>query len=152
MFCFVLFHPHHLYNASTSLPSIVVVTNNKHNRGLIKINRCPMIKLSKLDIHCHKAYELILFLDRYRFANVDTRRRVKDGGHTSQIYAIHQSIAKAFASFFKKYLDMQSKREIQDILVRYDQTLLVVDLRRCEPKNFDGCGARARFQKSYRRI
>ncbi|CAD5188133.1 unnamed protein product [Musa acuminata subsp. malaccensis] len=44
----------------------------------------------------------------------------------------------------------QSKKEIKDILVRYDRTLLVADPRRCEPKRFGGRGARARFQKSYR--
>ncbi|URE04319.1 40S ribosomal protein [Musa troglodytarum] len=44
----------------------------------------------------------------------------------------------------------QSKKEMKDILVRYDRTLLVADPRRCEPKKFGGHGARARFQKSYR--
>ncbi|RYR34386.1 hypothetical protein Ahy_A10g049218 isoform A [Arachis hypogaea] len=51
---------------------------------------------------------------------------------------------------FEKYVDEQSKKEIKDILVRYDRTLLVADPRRCEPKKFGGRGARARFQKSYR--
>ena len=43
-----------------------------------------------------------------------------------------------------------SKKEIKDILMAYDRTLLVADPRRCEPKKFGGTGARARFQKSYR--
>jgi small subunit ribosomal protein S16e len=47
-------------------------------------------------------------------------------------------------------VDEQSKKEIKDILVRYDRTLLVADPRRCETKKFGGRGARARFQKSYR--
>ncbi|XP_004505243.1 small ribosomal subunit protein uS9-like [Cicer arietinum] len=51
---------------------------------------------------------------------------------------------------FEPYVDEQSKKEIKDILVRYDRTLLVADPRRCEPKKFGGRGARARFQKSYR--
>jgi len=75
------------------------------------------------------------------------RRR---GGHTAQIYAIRQSIAKALIAYYQKYVDEQSKKEIKDILVRYDRTLLVADRRRCEPKKFGGRGARARFQKSYR--
>ncbi|CAB4290516.1 unnamed protein product [Prunus armeniaca] len=87
---------------------------------------------------------------RHRFAGVDMRIRVKGGGHTSQIYAIRQSIAKALVAFYQKFVDEQSKKEIKDILVRYDRTLLVADPRRCEPKKFGGRGARARFQKSYR--
>jgi ribosomal protein S9 len=47
-------------------------------------------------------------------------------------------------------VDEASKREIKDILVQYDRTLLVADPRRCEPKKFGGPGARARYQKSYR--
>jgi ribosomal protein S9 len=47
-------------------------------------------------------------------------------------------------------VDEASKREIKDILVAYDRTLLVADPRRCEPKKFGGPGARARYQKSYR--
>jgi small subunit ribosomal protein S16e len=47
-------------------------------------------------------------------------------------------------------VDEQSKKEIKDILVQYDRTLLVADPRRCEPKKFGGPGARARYQKSYR--
>ncbi|CAI9101210.1 OLC1v1038481C1 [Oldenlandia corymbosa var. corymbosa] len=40
----------------------------------------------------YKASEPILLLDRHYFARVDMRIRVKGGGHTSQIYAIRQSI------------------------------------------------------------
>lgn len=47
-------------------------------------------------------------------------------------------------------VDEASKKEIKDILIAYDRTLLVADPRRCEPKKFGGPGARARFQKSYR--
>ena len=47
-------------------------------------------------------------------------------------------------------MSKSSKREIKDILVTYDRTLLVADPRRCEPKKFGGPGARARRQKSYR--
>ena len=32
--------------------------------------------------------------------------------------------------------DEQSKREIKDILMQYDRTLLVADPRRCEPKKY----------------
>ncbi len=33
-------------------------------------------------------------------------------------------------------MDEQSKREIKDILMQYDRTLLVADPRRCEPKKY----------------
>ena len=61
-----------------------------------------------------------------------------------------QAIAKSVVAYYQKYVDEASKREIKDILVTYDRTLLVADPRRCEPKKFGGPGARARRQKSYR--
>ncbi|KAB5544980.1 hypothetical protein DKX38_013092 [Salix brachista] len=109
----------------------VAVTHCKRGRGLIKINGCP-IELVEPEILRFKAYEPVLLLGRQRFAGVDMRIRVKGGGHTSQIYAIRQSIAKALVAFYQKYVDEQSKKEIKDILVRYDRTLLVADPRRDE--------------------
>merc|ERR1712178_440414 len=53
-------------------------------------------------------------------------------------------------AWYQKYVDEASKREIKQILLQYDRTLLVADPRRPEPKKFGGRGARARFQKSYR--
>ena len=47
-------------------------------------------------------------------------------------------------------VDEASKKEIKDLLIRYDRTLLVADPRRKEPKKYGGPGARARYQKSYR--
>ena len=57
-----------------------------------------------------------------------------------------------FPFWYECYSDVDeaSKKEIKDILVAYDRTLLVADPRRCEPKKFGGPGARARYQKSYR--
>ncbi|XP_062028424.1 small ribosomal subunit protein uS9-like [Rosa rugosa] len=111
----------------------VAVTYCKEGRGLIKINGCP-IKLMEPEILRFKAYEPILLLGRHRFAGVDMRICVKGGGHTSQIYAIRQSIAKALVAYYQKFVDEQSKKEIKDILVMYDRTLLVADPRRCEPE------------------
>jgi hypothetical protein len=59
--------------------------------------------------------------------------------------AIRQALAKAIVTFYQKYVDEASKKEIKDILVKYDRTLLVADPRRCEPKKFGGQGARARY-------
>lgn len=101
------------------------------------------------------------------------RVRVNGGGHVAQIYAIRQAISKALVSYYQKCnyyisfwivnisnniiqiyfcidVDEASKKEIKDILIQYDRTLLVADPRRCEPKKFGGPGARARYQKSYR--
>jgi small subunit ribosomal protein S16e len=91
---------------------------------------------------------LIIGLDK--FANVDIRVRVTGGGHTSQVYAIRQAIAKAIVAYYQKFVDEQSKNELRRALIGYDRTLLVADPRRSEPKKFGGPGARARYQKSYR--
>eukprot|EP01034_Spumella_vulgaris_P021399 gene21399-27429_t len=121
----------------------------KKGTGLIKVNGSPM-SLLQPEILKLKIYEPILLLGTAKFANVDIRVRVKGGGTTSQIYAIRQAIAKGIVAYYQKFVDEASKREIKDILVQYDRTLLVADPRRCEPKKFGGPGARARYQKSYR--
>ncbi|GLT99729.1 hypothetical protein SLE2022_171500 [Rubroshorea leprosula] len=76
----------------------VAVTYCKRGKGLIKINGCP-IELVKPEILRFKAVEPILLIGRHCFNGVDMRIRVKGGGHTSQIYAIRQSIAKALVAY-----------------------------------------------------
>jgi small subunit ribosomal protein S16e len=88
----------------------VAVTYCKRERGLIKINGCP-IELVESEILRYKAFEPILLLGRQKFAGVDMRIRVKGGGHTSQIYAIRQSIAKALVAYYQKFVDEQWKKE-----------------------------------------
>ena len=39
-------------------------------------------------------------------------------------------------AYYQKYVDEASKKEIKDILMAYDRTLLVADPRRCESKKF----------------
>ncbi|KAG9128965.1 hypothetical protein Leryth_014738 [Lithospermum erythrorhizon] len=129
--------------------SAVAVSHCKQGKGLIKINGVP-IELVQPEILRAKACEPVYLLGADAFRHVDMRIRVKGGGHTSQIYAIRQSIAKALVAYAQKYEDEQKKKLIKDILVSYDRTLLVADPRRCEPKKFGGRGARSRFQKSYR--
>ena len=92
----------------------------------------------------------IFFLASTRFAQVDIRVRVRGGGHVAQIYAIRQAISRALVAYYQKYVDESSKKEIKDILIQHDRSLLVSDPRRMEPKKFGGPGARARYQKSYR--
>ncbi|CAL1548917.1 unnamed protein product [Lymnaea stagnalis] len=97
-----------------------------------------------------KLQEPVLLLGKDRFSGVDIRVRVKGGGHVAQIYAIRQAISKAIVAYYQKYVDEASKKEIKDVLIQYDRSLLVADPRRCEPKKFGGPGARSRYQKSYR--
>ena len=97
-----------------------------------------------------KIYEPILLLGSDVFATMNIRVRVRGGGPTTQVMAIRQAISKGVISFMQKFGDESKKREMKELLLQYDKTLLVADPRRCEPKKFGGKGARARFQKSYR--
>jgi len=127
----------------------VAVAHCKRGRGIIKINGCP-IELVEPEILRYKVFEPILLLGSARFAAVDIRIRVNGGGYVSQIYAIRQAISKSLVAYYQKYVDEVQKKEIKDILISYDRTLLVADPRRMEPKKFGGPGARAKMQKSYR--
>ncbi len=97
-----------------------------------------------------KVFEPILLVGGNKFKDVNIRVRVSGGGQSNQIFAVRQAIAKALLAYYQKYHDEQSKRELKEIFLQYDKTLIVADSRRCEPKKFGGKGARARFQKSYR--
>ena len=121
----------------------------KSGRGLIKVNGCP-IELLEPEILRLKTYEPVLILGQDKFSTLDIRIRVKGGGITAQIYAIRQAIAKAIVAYYSKYVDEASKKEIRDLLIGYDRSLLIADPRRCEPKKYGGRSARSRFQKSYR--
>uniref|UniRef100_H3B6Y8 Small ribosomal subunit protein uS9 n=2 Tax=Latimeria chalumnae TaxID=7897 RepID=H3B6Y8_LATCH len=125
------------------------VAHCKRGNGLIKVNGRPLEMIEPRTLQ-YKLLEPVLLLGKERFAGVDIRVRVKGGGHVAQIYAIRQAISKALVAYYQKYVDEASKKEIKDILIQYDRTLLVADPRRCEAKKFGGPGARARYQKSYR--
>ena len=64
-------------------------------------------------------------------------------------FTIFQSTSKALVAYYQKYVDEASKKEIKDILIQYDQILLVADPWCCESKKLGGPGARAPYQKSY---
>lgn len=125
------------------------VAHVKAGKGLIKVNGSP-ITLVQPEILRFKVYEPLLLVGLDKFANIDIRVRVTGGGHTSQVYAIRQAIAKGIVAFHQKYVDEQSKNELKRAFLAYDKTLLVADSRHSEPKKFGGPGARARYQKSYR--
>ncbi|EPT29696.1 ribosomal protein RPS16 [Toxoplasma gondii ME49] len=127
----------------------VAVALCTQGKGLLRVNGCPLEHLQPEALKV-KAFEPLLLLGKERFQDVDIRVRVSGGGYVAQIYAIRQAIAKAVVAFNQKYVDEATKKEVRDILVAYDRSLIVADPRRCEPKKFGGPGARARYQKSYR--
>ncbi|KAI3059802.1 hypothetical protein CBS147343_9717 [Aspergillus niger] len=121
----------------------------RQGKGMIRVNGQPL-SLVQPEILRFKVYEPLLIVGADKFAGVDIRVRVSGGGHTSQVYAIRQAIAKSIVAYYQKYVDEHSKNQLKQALVQYDRTLLVADNRRTEPKKFGGRGARARYQKSYR--
>jgi small subunit ribosomal protein S16e len=126
--------------------AVALVTRGK---GMIRVNGVPLHLVEPAVLRV-KVLEPVLLLGNERFGNVDIRVRVHGGGYVSQIYAIRQAIAKGIVAFYQKYVDEASKKQVKDMLITYDRTLLVADPRRKEPKKFGGRGARARRQKSYR--
>eukprot|EP00295_Goniomonas_pacifica_P008859 CAMPEP_0175829652 /NCGR_PEP_ID=MMETSP0107_2-20121207/13465_1 /TAXON_ID=195067 ORGANISM="Goniomonas pacifica, Strain CCMP1869" /NCGR_SAMPLE_ID=MMETSP0107_2 /ASSEMBLY_ACC=CAM_ASM_000203 /LENGTH=144 /DNA_ID=CAMNT_0017142477 /DNA_START=29 /DNA_END=463 /DNA_ORIENTATION=- len=127
----------------------IAVAYTKEGRGLVKVNGVPIEHVQPALLR-YKLWEPVLLLGRERFNAVDIRVKVSGGGHTAQIYAVRQAIAKAIVAYYQKYVDETSKKEIKDLLLQYDRSMLVADPRRCESKKFGGPGARARYQKSYR--
>ncbi|XP_021568993.1 40S ribosomal protein S16 [Carlito syrichta] len=86
----------------------------------------PLEMIEPRTLQC-KLLEPVLPLGKERFAGVDIRVRVKGGGPVAQIYAIRQSVSKALVAYYQKYMDEAFKKVIKDILIQYDQTLLVTD-------------------------
>jgi small subunit ribosomal protein S16e len=127
----------------------VAVATVRPGKGSVRVNNSPLSVLEPTILR-QKVYEPILLIGTSKFAKLDIRIRVRGGGYTSQIYAIRQSIARGIVAYHQKYVDEQSKRQIKELLIEYDRSLLVADSRRCETKKFGGSGARARRQKSYR--
>ncbi len=178
----------------------VAVAVCKEGSGLLRLNGQPLHLVEPAILRV-KVMEPVLILGRERFGAVDIRMRVKGGGHSSQVYAIRQALAKAIVSYYQKCalvarsaaggrrpsacragccnlppcraapphlifsashtapsppaaarpadVDEAAKKEVKDVLLGYDRTLLVADPRHREPKKFGG-SARAKYQKSYR--
>ncbi len=127
----------------------IAVATVRPGRGVIKVNSSPLDMLEPAVLRT-KVYEPLLLLGTKRFAKLDIRIKVRGGGYTAQVYAVRQAIARGIVAYHQKYVDEQSKRQIKELLLQYDRTLLVADSRRCETKKFGGTGARAKRQKSYR--
>lgn len=127
----------------------IAVATVRPGKGVIKVNGSPLDLLEPAVLRT-KVFEPILLLGTKRFVSLDIRIKVRGGGYTSQIYAIRQAICRGIVAYHQKYVDEQSKRQIKELLLQYDRTMLVADSRRCETKKFGGSGARAKRQKSYR--
>ena len=127
----------------------VAVAAVKSGKGVLRVNGSPIELLEPQALRV-KVLEPVLLLGLKRFQNLDIRIRVRGGGYVSQIYAIRQALSKGVVAYYQKYVNETEKREIKELLLQYDRSLLVADPRRCEPKKYGGPGARARIQKSYR--
>ena len=126
--------------------AVAYVTDGK---GFIRVNGKAVELVEPAGMRM-KIYEPIFLLGANRFTGLNIRVRVRGGGPTTQVMAIRQAICKGVISYNQKFGDESEKRELKELLIQYDKSLLVADPRRCEPKKFGGKGARARFQKSYR--
>ena len=127
----------------------VAVAAVKTGKGVLRVNGSPIELLEPQALRV-KVLEPVLLLGLKRFQNLDIRIRVRGGGYVAQIYAIRQALSKGVVAYYQKYVNETEKREIKELLLQYDRSLLVADPRRCEPKKYGGPGARARYQKSYR--
>ena len=127
----------------------VAVASIRRGKGLLHVNGSP-VELVQPELLRIKILEPVFLLGQKRFSKLDVRIRSRGGGYTSQIYAIRQALSKGVVAWYQKFENEQEKREIKELLLQYDRTLLVADPRRCEPKTFGGDGARAKRQKSYR--
>ncbi|CAG7847629.1 40S ribosomal protein S16-B [Serendipita indica DSM 11827] len=113
------------------------VAHAKEGRGLVRINGQPLNLVQPTTLR-YKIYEPILILGEENLSTIDIRVRVSGGGHTSQIYAIRQAIAKAVVAYWMKYYDASHALTLKKSLVDYDRSLIIADPRRMEPKKFGG--------------
>ena len=127
----------------------VAVASVRNGKGVLRVNGSPIELLEPQSLRA-KVLEPILLLGLAKFQKLDIRIRVRGGGYVAQIYAIRQALSKGVVAYYQKYVNETEKREIKELLLQYDRSLLVADPRRCEPKKYGGPGARARYQKSYR--
>lgn len=79
----------------------VAVAVATEGRGLIRLNGQPLHLVEPAILRV-KVMEPVLLLGRDRFAAVDIRMRVTGGGHSSQVYAVRQALAKALVSYTQK--------------------------------------------------
>ena len=71
---------------------------------MIRVNGIPLNNVKPEGLRL-KLQEPILLAGKNKFRSIDMRIRVRGGGHTSQIFAIRQAIAKAVVSYTQKFVD-----------------------------------------------
>merc|ERR1711924_178940 len=92
----------------------VAVCHCKRGKGMVKLNGKPL-ELVEPEVLKFKAFEPLMLLGKQKYSGLDLRCRVKGGGHTSQIYAVRQAIAKAIVAYYQKYVDEATKKEIKTL-------------------------------------
>ena len=103
--------------------------------------------------HCVPMAQQVDARKKFMWANVCVASSVFKDKNLHYVFRaqVHSDqFGEASCSFLAEQAKSKLKKEVKDLLLSYDRTLLVADPRRCEPKKFGGPGARARFQKSYR--
>ena len=75
-----------------------------------------------------------------RLENVDIRVRVSGGGHTSQIYAIRQAIAKSIVSVFKKSQHCRIWNDFLTVYIREGRLLPKIRRRTFKESTKAGIG------------
>ncbi|KAK2952113.1 putative 40S ribosomal protein S16-1 [Blattamonas nauphoetae] len=117
--------------------------------GQIRLNGVP-VDLIRPQTLRFKVLEPLLLAGPEKFSKLNIRIRCNGGGHISQVYAIRQAIAKGLVAYYQKYVDEVQKKEVKNLFLSYDRSLLVADSRRSETKTPGGKGARSMHAKSYR--
>lgn len=77
------------------------VAHCKEGKGLIRLNGQPLHLVEPAILRV-KVMEPVLLLGPERFAAVDIRIRVSGGGHSSQVYAVRQALAKSLVAYTQK--------------------------------------------------
>ncbi len=109
--------------------------------GKVRINKKPLEiytpELARLKI----TEPLVIAGDKAN--KVDITIHVKGGGVMGQADASRTAIARGMVRYFED-------KQLKEIYLKHDRSLLVNDPRRKEPKHQLGRGARKKRQKSYR--
>lgn len=79
----------------------IAVAQCKAGKGSIKVNGIPL-ELIQPEIMAFKLFEPILLLGKEKYLQVDIKIRVRGGGHTAQVFAIRQAIAKSLVAYYQK--------------------------------------------------
>jgi small subunit ribosomal protein S9 len=109
--------------------------------GLVRVNRRPL-EILEPELVRQKIQEPLLMVgDRWRHLDIEVN--VQGGGIMGQASAARTAVARGLLQWLKD-------PQLQEMLKKYDRSLLVNDPRRKLPKLAGGRGARKRRQKSYR--